>query len=150
MAIIYPKAFAASPSAGFDGVFDWDWLRGCFPRGIMPMDADAEIEINGRFLTFETKHEGVPIPAGQLQALKAKVALGFTVVFLWGKASPSWWRWERREIASGIDPRPCTIEMVRKFACVWAFAADRHFSEKSLDAELVRATFPRSDGRCPF
>jgi len=49
------------------------WLTGSFPRGILPMDIDGEVEINGYFLRIESKHENAirseSIPTGQCRAL---------------------------------------------------------------------------------
>lgn len=51
----------------------YDWLKGAFPRGILPTDIDGEVEINGYFLRFEFKSrealENGYIPKGQKQAL---------------------------------------------------------------------------------
>ena len=41
--------------ANFDGVFYWDFLKPCWPRNIEPCDIDAQVEIGGHFLMFETK-----------------------------------------------------------------------------------------------
>ena len=35
----------------------YHYLKGAFPRGILPTDCDGEVEINGRFLRFEHKHD---------------------------------------------------------------------------------------------
>lgn len=51
----------------------YSYLKGAFPRGILPTDIDGEVEIQGRFLRFEFKHENAlrngRIPKGQLTAL---------------------------------------------------------------------------------
>ena len=88
--IMFPDAFANSPPAGFDGVFDWSWTQGCFgDTKITPMDIDAIVERNGHFLVFETKADGVPIPVGQLLTMKALHRTGrFTIFLLWGKPLP--------------------------------------------------------------
>jgi hypothetical protein len=41
-----------------DGCFQdrlpsWDWMAGCFPRGIMPTDLDGVVEINGHVLFID-------------------------------------------------------------------------------------------------
>jgi hypothetical protein len=150
MAILYPQAFKRSLPAGFDGVFDWDFLRGCFPRGIMPMDFDGVVEINSRWLIFETKDVGKDIPAGQLQALRRLFKFqSFTLVFLWGKSSPEFWQWERPEI-SGIGPRPCTADLVCQFVSKWAWVANGQMSERYMDFTLLRVVYPKSGGQCPF
>jgi hypothetical protein len=88
--IKHPDGFARSPSAGFDGVFDWSWTDGCFgDTRISPMDFDGVIERKGNFLVFETKNLGVPVPKGQLITLKTAHALGcFTVMLIHGKTEP--------------------------------------------------------------
>lgn len=78
--------FLESPPAGFDGIFDWAFLRGALPRGIMPMDIDANIECNNNFLWFETKRPDIEIPKGQRLALKAHWENGHTVIVTWGKS----------------------------------------------------------------
>jgi hypothetical protein len=90
-----PDSFLNSPSAGFDGVFDWSWTDGCFGAGkIKPMDFDGVVERRGNFLLFETKNMDVSIPKGQLYTLQAAHALGcFTIMLIHGKTSP-----ERMEI----------------------------------------------------
>jgi hypothetical protein len=88
--IKHPNGFVQSPSAGFDGVFDWSWTDGCFGNTrISPMDFDGVVERRGNFLVFETKNLGVPVPDGQLITLKTAHALGcFTVMVIHGKAEP--------------------------------------------------------------
>lgn len=93
MAIHSQQVFTQEAPAGFDGVFDWDYLIPAFQnatgRRIQPMDIDAHVEIGGHHLIIETKREGVPVPSGQRRALLAFWAKGFaTVVFLWGKTEP--------------------------------------------------------------
>lgn len=61
-------------SFGNDGLFDWDFLAPCFERGIMPMDFDAVIEVNGYFIIFETKAENTPFQKGQLLTLATMAA----------------------------------------------------------------------------
>ena len=55
MTIHYPKTFNECPSAGFDGIFDWDFLKGCWGGSIQPTDIDGIVERFGRVLMFETK-----------------------------------------------------------------------------------------------
>jgi hypothetical protein len=73
--------------AGFDGQFHWDFLKGAFGPTISPMDLDAVVERNGRFLVFETKHsEEIVISYGQKRSLRALVKTGFfSVILLYGK-----------------------------------------------------------------
>lgn len=94
--------------AGFDGVFHWEFLRDAFPRGITPMDIDANVEIKGNFLWFETKKPGVEIPAGQRISLQAHVRNGHTVIFLEGKfpgeiMSAELWHGAHRKPIPAVD-----------------------------------------------
>lgn len=88
--IKHKNAFINSPSAGFDGVFDWSWTDGCFGDGkITPMDFDGVVERKGNFILFETKDIGVPVPKGQLYTLESAHRLGcFTILLLYGKTKP--------------------------------------------------------------
>jgi hypothetical protein len=90
------KAFNSSPAAGFDGVFEWDFLKSAFkPTKIEPMDFDCVIERNGRFLCFETKVPGAGIKDGQKIALQTAVATGiWTVIFLQAKRPQDIERWQ--------------------------------------------------------
>lgn len=54
----------------------------------MPMDWDGVVEVNNRFLVFETKQPGAPIPRGQEMALWGAVLTGyFTVFIVYGKTA---------------------------------------------------------------
>jgi len=88
--IKHPNTFLNSPAAGFDGVFDWSWTKGCFSNNnITPMDIDGMVERRGHFLVFETKGVGVPVPKGQLFTFESLYATGnFTIIFIEGKNSP--------------------------------------------------------------
>ncbi len=106
MALRNKKKFLDDPPAGFDGVFEWDYLIPAFKkatgRNIKPMDIDAHVEIKGHHLIFETKAEGVPVPLPQLQAMRQLWAKGYhTVILLWGKDFPIeceiWWPGGREE-----------------------------------------------------
>jgi hypothetical protein len=77
-----PEAFILSKMPQVYG-----WLKGAFPRGILPTDIDGEVEINGHFLRMEFKHESAMrngrIPRGQHAALKALINTGrFTVLLV--------------------------------------------------------------------
>jgi hypothetical protein len=67
-----PEAFILSKMPQVYG-----WLKGAFPRGILPTDIDGEVEINGHFLRMEFKHESAMrngrIPKGQHSALKSLI-----------------------------------------------------------------------------
>jgi hypothetical protein len=58
-----------------DGCFidtlpNWDWMKGCFPRGIMPTDVDGMVEINGHTLFIEQKRSGASLDGGQRLAFR--------------------------------------------------------------------------------
>jgi len=86
------KAFNEHPSAGFDGIFDWDWIteeiKKVSPSSkITPTDIDCVVERNGHYLIIETKNPGIIIPRGQEILLNNLIhAKDFTVIRLWGKA----------------------------------------------------------------
>lgn len=93
-----PDAFIKSPAAGADGVFNWDWTKGCFDKAnkISPMDFDGVVERNGNFILFETKDVGTAIPRGQFITLKAAHDQGcWTIMLIEGKHLPErgriWW-----------------------------------------------------------
>lgn len=96
MTVHYPEEFADSPAAGFDGLFDWDFLFPAFKgTKIQPMGLDAVVERRGKFLVFETKNKGVPIPLGQKITLEALVMKGdFTVIILRDKDHKNITGWE--------------------------------------------------------
>jgi hypothetical protein len=78
--------FNAMLPAGFDGVFDWDFIQW---RGkIKPMDIDAIVERKGHFIIFETKRlDNIEIPIGQKITLKTLHELkNFTIIILHGKS----------------------------------------------------------------
>ena len=95
MSLYAQRRFEEWPPAGFDGLFDWDFLSPAFKRGIMPMDIDALIECNRHFLVYETKDCGKEIPTGQRYTLERLVNLrcpncrslvnAFTVLVVRGK-----------------------------------------------------------------
>lgn len=76
MSLTSPDNFYKSLPSGFDGLFDWDFLMGVFPRKIMPHDIDAVVEIGGRFLCWETKDPGKKTPNGQRTAIIRHVRAG--------------------------------------------------------------------------
>jgi len=54
MAIKYPDTFMDALPAGFDGVFDWDFLITAFaPTKIQPMDIDGIIERKGTLKSLD-------------------------------------------------------------------------------------------------
>lgn len=65
----------------------YDWLKGAFPRGILPTDIDGEVEVGGQFLRLEFKHETAlrngHMPKGQIMALRKLSSTGlFTVMII--------------------------------------------------------------------
>lgn len=94
MALHSKGRFHSWEPALFDGQFHWDFLKPAWQhplredgkRGkIEPMDFDAVVERNGRFLVFETKIPGQEIPLGQSITLTAKWKQGATIFVLAGK-----------------------------------------------------------------
>ena len=84
-----PHRFAEWLPAGFDGHFDWDFLKMAFTgTKIEPMDFDAVIERNGHFLVLETKEAGKSVPLGQAITLRTAWRKGFTVIHVEGKTAP--------------------------------------------------------------
>lgn len=82
--IIYPKRFESQLPAGYDGPFDWEFLRGAFGPVIMPMDFDGVIERKGNFLLFETKLLDKEIPDGQWYTFNSLIKTGdWTIFILW-------------------------------------------------------------------
>lgn len=71
----------------FDGQFHWDFLKPAFAgTKIMPMDFDAVVERNGKFLIFETKSKGKQIDLGQKITLTNQWKKDdTTIIFLEGK-----------------------------------------------------------------
>jgi hypothetical protein len=125
-----PETFHADPPASFDGQFHWDYLIPAFKRAtgrnIEPMDIDCHVEIGGNHLVIETKDLGVPVPAGQRDALLQLWAKGYhTVIFLWGKVDPLeceiYYPGGRKR-----DRLTVTTDEMIALAERWARWADRH------------------------
>jgi hypothetical protein len=81
------KAFYNSPSAGFDGLFNWDFLLPIFGDSkIAPMDIDAMIERNDNILFMETKRDGADVKMGQRICYRSLHKRGgITLVYVWMK-----------------------------------------------------------------
>lgn len=66
----------------------YDWLKGAFPRGILPTDIDGEVELNAYFLRFEFKAEdrlrNGEIPRGQDIAFRTITDVAPFTVFVIG------------------------------------------------------------------
>ena len=96
------ELFIKSLPAQYDGFFDWSFMTGTFPRGIMPMDVDGMVEMHCQFIIFETKALMAMIPDGQRYTQQALLKTGrFTVVNIWGDNADEWimYKPDGREIA---------------------------------------------------
>tara|TARA_R100000808_G_C2063057_1_gene93656 strand:+ start:149 stop:610 length:462 start_codon:yes stop_codon:yes gene_type:complete len=66
----------------------YSYLRGAFPRGILPTDIDGEVELDGRYLRLEFKEEGLvrlsKYPEGQKKAFLRLVKQKQFTLFLIG------------------------------------------------------------------
>src|SRR3990167_4021830 len=123
--IRYQDNFNNSVGRDFDGVFEWDYLDGIFPRGIMPMDWDGVVEINKKFLVFETKDVGIEVPKGQLWALQRATMVGpFFVIIIWGKKIPeSYQLIVKGEIR---DVQECNEEDIKTLCRKWVEWAEKY------------------------
>lgn len=69
----------------------FDWLRGAFPRKVIPTDIDGEVELNGRFLRLEFKHESAlrsgNVSRGQRMLLLKLARTGLFTVYIVGEDS---------------------------------------------------------------
>lgn len=116
-----PEAFIISKMPQVYG-----WLKGAFPRGILPTDIDGEVEIQGHFLRFEFKHEtalrNARIPKGQYQSLKSLINTGRFTVLLIGtndKGEPTCSEtWYHNKIVSPLSD--CNRQDVFSFCSRWA------------------------------
>ena len=107
------------------GVWDWGILRGCFGQTkIEPTDIDGLVERNGKFLYFEAKSPGAPIPTGQEITFKQLLRdAKNTIMIVWGeKDSP-----ERLMIKYGNSSEeinPATLDDFRRRVQDWFIWAD--------------------------
>jgi hypothetical protein len=117
------KAFKESAPPGFDGIFDWSWVTGCFgDTKIMPMDIDGIVERKGNFLIFETKRIGTPVPRGQMITLNKLIEVGkMTVMIIYGKKLP-----ERFTIIypNGVKKDYIGLEKAKERVASWFRYAD--------------------------
>ena len=120
-----PAAFLASKMPMCFG-----YLKGCFPRGILPTDVDGEVEINGNWLRLEYKHENALrrgyLPKGQLKSfLKLTRICPFTV-FYSGVSDcgeiTELCIYRNGQLTKKISP--CTTEEFKKLCKRWADWAD--------------------------
>jgi len=125
--IIYPDTFKAMPPAGFDGVFDWDFLLPAFEgTKIQPMDIDAVVERHGRILMIETKSPNKEIPQGQKITLEALLALGkgkIHIMIIYGKTPDTIveieeWHFRNGKIIKG-QRRGCDSDFVLQRVTDW-------------------------------
>lgn len=131
--IKFPARFEQAKPAGFDGVFEWDFLEGCFPRNIMPMDFDGVVEINGNFLLFETKQPGRAVEKGQQYTFRALLeSPNWTIFMLYGKTADTI---ERLIVCHGLereDIRPANSYIVRREVMRWVKMAEANPKMKSI------------------
>jgi hypothetical protein len=107
----------------------YGFLRGAFPRGILPTDVDGEVEINGYFLRLEFKHENClrdgRIPKGQSLAFSSLITTGKFTIFYIGHNTFGGIElmhvWGRRG-RTIVDP--CNEEILRDYCKMWAVKAD--------------------------
>lgn len=109
----------------------FSWMKGCFPRGILPTDIDGAVEINGHFLVLEFKHENRirngGIKAGQRRFLLALSRSGpFTVVVIGmnDTGDPTCcelWHYD----GSHQKMRDCNREYLRRLFTRWSAHAEK-------------------------
>jgi len=123
----------------------YSYLKGAFPRGILPTDADGEIELNGEFLRLEHKYDYAirnmspenRALSGQTRSLYALVAgKGFTVVFV-GENDQRHvtcvrvWKPDNGEVKEVWYPEG-TEDTLRAVCGAWASKADPSFNPRFL------------------
>jgi hypothetical protein len=123
----------------------YSYLKGAFPRGILPTDADGEIELNGEFLRLEHKYDYAirnmspenRALSGQTRSLYALVAgKGFTVVFV-GENDQRHvtcvrvWKPDNGEVKEVWYPEG-TEDTLRAVCGAWASKADPGFNPRFL------------------
>lgn len=124
-----PEVFNQSLPAGFDGVFNWAWTKGCFGNTIItPMDFDGVVERHGHFIVFETKNVGAVIPRGQMITLTAlQSPKTFCVMQVWGKSIPCFWKasfgWINKPVHEAEGQG---VESAKDYVARWYRWADEH------------------------
>jgi hypothetical protein len=123
----------------------YSYLKGAFPRGILPTDADGEIELNGEFLRLEHKYDYAirnmspenRALSGQTRSLYALVeGKGFTVVFV-GENDQRHvtcvrvWKPDNGEVREVWYPEG-TEDTLRAVCGAWASKADPSFNPRFL------------------
>ena len=123
----------------------YSYLKGAFPRGILPTDADGEIELNGEFLRLEHKYDYAirnmspenRALSGQTRSLYALVAgKGFTVVFVGENdqrpvTCVRVWKPDNGEVKEVWYPEG-TEDTLRAVCGAWASKADPGFNPRFL------------------
>jgi hypothetical protein len=124
--IKHPEAFLRSPSAGFDGVMDWGWLKNGVKhvRGIGPTDIDGMVGVNHFFVAVESKDVGREVEKAQRLLLNDLVDLGVaTVIYQWGKRVPTSWQYRTWDTVSEVFTKPTTgptmLDDMEAFARGW-------------------------------
>lgn len=127
-----PAAWLQSRGMGAFG-----WLKGAFPRGILPTDCDGEVEVRGQFLRLEFKHTHKVrlggIPKGQLYLFNALLKTGVFTIFIAGhdeRAQVECCRVMRLvddEIVSELRD-PMTTDEFHRMCGRWAESVDSSFT----------------------
>jgi len=121
-----PVAFIASK---MPVVFNY--LNDCLPRGILPTDVDGEVEINGKWLRFEYKHESVfdrgAHPKGQLLSfIRLTKSCPFTIFYVGvDRAGEIKRLWTYRDGKLTQKYEPCSLAQFKGLVKSWAEWADR-------------------------
>lgn len=106
------------------------------------MDFDGVIERDGKFLGFETKTNGTPIPAGQRFTIEASLRQGWTWLVLEGKCVHTLQSMlvcpPGSTIATGTLHRPCAAGLVRDKVRDWFILANRGVDPDPNATEVIR------------
>jgi hypothetical protein len=79
-------AFDRFPPDGYDGEFDWDFLKDVWGGRIEPMDFDCVVEKGGEFLVLETKGRNGHILAGHERVFQNLIeSPKWTLMVIYGK-----------------------------------------------------------------
>lgn len=141
MAINNEERFFEALPAGFDGIFDWDFLKGAFGNVIMPMDLDGVVERYGNILIFETKAPGVEIKRGQVITLEAFLNLrpgAVTVFIVYGKTQNNISSMEIWRSKSKLPIDPANAQTVFNEASKWYQNAERNPKRIVEDTSLLK------------
>ena len=109
---------------------DWGFLRGAFPRGILPSDVDGAVEVNGHFLYDEFKLTGTQDKQGQILMHKRRTLDGISkVLLLEGRTNPTQIHYARLVENGIIGPRKQKSNSdIHDFCRRWAkFVEDKPF-----------------------